>query len=157
MRPAQQRLKDGAAQLMRLLKEAEAWQDHYHALRVTLQPAIASASANETAQAMTRFRRVVRKAGPAGISQTILEQEPPIGPLLLGIMDHFRGRAEDPGLLSYLQDLLSRWRGRFQSALPVTSVARAIGRRVGRLWPEGEVRGRTRIRYVQLSASSWSE
>jgi hypothetical protein len=38
-------------------------QDHHLALRVTLQLAIASARANETAQAMTLFRRVVRKAG----------------------------------------------------------------------------------------------
>ena len=43
------------------------------------------------------------------------------------------------------------------SRMRVERSARAIGRRLSRLWPDGEVRGRTRIRYVQLGASSWSE
>lgn len=123
---AQQRPKDGATELMPLLQEAEAAQDHHLALRVTLQLAIASVSANETAQAMTLFRRVVSKAAPAGISQTILEQGAAVGPLLLGLLDQLQAKPERLELLPYVQDLLSRWRGRFQSVAPVASVSSIV-------------------------------
>ena len=118
---AQERPKDGAGQLMLLLREAEALHDHHLALRVTLLLAIAAASANETAQAMMLFRRVVSRAAPAGISQTILEQGASIGPLLLGLLDHLQGRPDNPELLPYVEDLLARWRRRFQSTSPVAS------------------------------------
>jgi LuxR family transcriptional regulator, maltose regulon positive regulatory protein len=124
---AKQRPKDCAAQLSPLLTEAEEAQDHYFALRVTLQMAIASASAHETAQATTMFRRVVSKAALAGISQTILEQGPSIGPLLVGLRDNLQRSAESPDLQLYLQNLLSRWRGRFQSASPVASGPSTVG------------------------------
>jgi LuxR family maltose regulon positive regulatory protein len=118
---AQERPKDGVDRLTLLLKEAEALHDHHLALRATLLLAIAAAGANETAQAMMLFRRVVSRAAPAGISQTILEQGAPIGPLLLGLLDHLQVRGDNPELLPYVQDLLARWRRRFQSASPVAS------------------------------------
>jgi LuxR family transcriptional regulator, maltose regulon positive regulatory protein len=64
---------------------------------------------------------VVSKAALAGISQTILEQGPSIGSLLLGLRDYLQRTAESSDLQLYLQDLISRWGGRFQSASPAAS------------------------------------
>jgi LuxR family maltose regulon positive regulatory protein len=124
---AQQRPRDCIAVLKPLIGEAEAAQDHHLALRLTLQLAIASCSANEPAEATTSFRRVVSMAAPAGICQTILEQGLLVGPLLLGAQENLQRTGMNPELLPYLQDMLSRWRGRFRSEPHARSASGVVG------------------------------
>jgi LuxR family maltose regulon positive regulatory protein len=124
---AHQRPRDSIALLKPLLDDAEAAQDHHLVLRLTLQLAIASLSASESTQATTIFRRVVSMAAPARICQTILEQGLLVGPFLLGAPENLQRTGMNPELLPYLQDLLSRWRARFQSERPARSASGVVG------------------------------
>jgi len=124
---AGQRPRDSIALLKALLDEAEAAQNHYLALRLTTELAIASFSADEPAQAATHFRRAVSMAAPSGIRQVILDQGRHVGPLLLRMQENLRRTGTHPELLPYLESLLARWGERFQSEPRSTAASGAAG------------------------------
>jgi LuxR family maltose regulon positive regulatory protein len=110
---AQHRPREGIVTLTAVRDEVRSAQNHYGALRLTTQMAIALFSANEPAEASTVLRGVVAAAASAGIQQTILEPGAEIGPLLLCTFETPQRTDFNGKHAAYIQNLLSRWRARY--------------------------------------------
>jgi LuxR family maltose regulon positive regulatory protein len=108
------RLSEAIAILKELHRDAEVAHNDYVALRLGAQLSAVLLGANQPAVALNTFRRVLSAAAPAGICQTILDQGPAIGTLLM----RFQEDAERTGLfrelLPYLGGLIARWNDRYQ-------------------------------------------
>jgi LuxR family maltose regulon positive regulatory protein len=114
MAEAENRPRDAAAILTKLHQDAEVTHNDYVALRLGAHLSTVLLGANQPAVALNTFRRVLSAAAPAGICQTILDQGPAIGTLLM----RFQEDAERTGLfrelLPYLGGLIARWNDRYQ-------------------------------------------
>jgi LuxR family maltose regulon positive regulatory protein len=125
MAQAENRLRDAAAIFAELHREAEVAQNDYLALRVGAQLVAVLLGANESAEAANAFRRVLSTAAPAGIYQTILDQGPAIGTMLMRFQEEAKRTGIPQELLSYLDSLIARWRDRYQSG-PTSSPSAVI-------------------------------
>jgi len=85
---AHNRLQDTIAILRELRQEAEATNNHYKALYVAAQLSGALLAADEGTEALHVFHDVLRLAAPTGFYQTILDEGPEIGTLLLRFQDN---------------------------------------------------------------------
>ena len=141
---AQNRPKDSIAILKTLREEVAGRQDHYAALGLSIQLAVALLDADEPTQAMITFREVVSVAAPAGIHQMILDGGPKVGTLLLRVLEHAQHTNSNGELLPYLQDILSSWRERYQkgprpsSTLGITGLLSGRERNILELIGKGE-------------------
>ena len=84
---AQHRFNDAISTLESLRDEAERVQNHYFALRVAAHLSVVRFSANETTAALSELRRVLNVAAQAGIRQTILDEGPKVGALLIDFQE----------------------------------------------------------------------
>ena len=141
---AQKRPKDSIAILKKLREEVAGRQDHYAALGLSIQLAIALLEADEPGQAMIAFHEVVSVAATAGIHQMILDGGPQVGALLLSVQEHAQHTNGNGELLPYLDHILSRWRERYQkgprrsSTLGVTGLLSGRERNILELIGKGE-------------------
>jgi LuxR family transcriptional regulator, maltose regulon positive regulatory protein len=110
---AQNRQQDAIAILTTLQQEAEAAENNYFAVHVSVRLSKALLAANEHDQAEKVFRQVISVAAPAGIYQTILDQGPEIGALLFRFDE--KARAGDAGgALAHVRSLISSWGQHYQ-------------------------------------------
>jgi LuxR family transcriptional regulator, maltose regulon positive regulatory protein len=114
---AHNRLQDSIAILRALRNEAEAADNHYRALCVAAQLSAALLAADEGAEALHVFRDVLRLAAPTGFYQTILDEGPEIGTLLLGFQENARRTGVSGDLLPYVGNLIAGWREFYQPDL----------------------------------------
>jgi LuxR family maltose regulon positive regulatory protein len=116
MAKAENRPRDAAGILAKLRREAEDARNDYVALRLGAQLSAVLLGANEPAEAANAFRRVLRAAAPAGIYQTILDQGPAIGNLLMRFQEDAKRTELSHELLPHLGSLIARWGDRYQPA-----------------------------------------
>lgn len=124
--PAQNRRQEAIAILRALRQEAEATDNHYTALCLATQLSETLLTADEAAEAWQLFHEVLSLSAPAGIYQTILDEGPEIGTLLL----RFQGNAQRTGasgdLLPYVGNLIAGWRERYQPDLTLSPASTVV-------------------------------
>ena len=120
---AQNRQQDSIAILRALRQEAEATDNHYRALCVAAQLSEALLAADDAAEASHVFREVLRRAAPTGIYQTILDEGPEIGTLLLRFQDNVPRTRESDDLLPYVGNLIAGWRELYHPDLAANPVS----------------------------------
>jgi LuxR family maltose regulon positive regulatory protein len=118
---SQDRLQDAISVLKDLQREADDAHNHYFALRVATHLSTAYLRAGEGADALASFRRVLTVGAQAGLNQTILDQGPEIGALLAAVREEMTPSGESAGLMSYVGDLIERWRARYQPQVKPSS------------------------------------
>jgi LuxR family maltose regulon positive regulatory protein len=116
MAGAENRPRDAAAILAKLCRDAEVAHNDYVALRLGARLSAVLLGANEPAEAANAFRRVLSAAGPTGIYQTILDQGPAIGNLLMRFQEDAKRTDLSHELLPHLGSLIARWGDRYQPA-----------------------------------------
>ena len=116
MAEAENRPRDAAAILAKLCRDAEVAHNDYVALRLGARLSAVLLGANEPAEAANAFRRVLSAAAPAGIYQTILDQGPAIGNLLMRFQEDAKRTELSHELLPHLGSLIARWGDRYQPA-----------------------------------------
>jgi LuxR family maltose regulon positive regulatory protein len=129
---AQDRPRDAIAILRALREEGEAVNNLYFALRVATQLSQVLLAADEPGEAANVFHEVLSVAAPAGLYQSILDEGPEIGVLLLGFQDNLRRAGDDRGLLPYVGKLIAGWRELYNPDLagsPVSSVVSSLSPR----------------------------
>ena len=118
---------------MRALRlEAEASYNHYRALRFATMLSGALLAAGETAEAEHIFSGVMRSAATAGLYQSILDEGPEVGTLLLGFPDNARRAGDCDDLLPYAGRLIAGWRDLYHPAFaadPTLDVVEALSSR----------------------------
>jgi LuxR family transcriptional regulator, maltose regulon positive regulatory protein len=132
MAEAENRPREAAAILAKLHQEAEVAHNDYVALRVGAQLSAVLLRANQLGEAASAFRRVLTAAAPAGICQTILDQGPEIGALLVRFQEDAERTARSRELLPYVGSLIARWGDRDQSRPspnPSAAVSEALSAR----------------------------
>jgi LuxR family transcriptional regulator, maltose regulon positive regulatory protein len=117
---AQQRFDDTISTLTRLKDDAEQAQNHYFALRVATHLSVARFNANRTAEALGELRRVLKVSAQAGIYQTILDEGPKIGALLIAFQESSSRSDKSSELVPYVSRLVADWRSRYQSGTGFT-------------------------------------
>jgi LuxR family transcriptional regulator, maltose regulon positive regulatory protein len=115
---AHNRLEDAIAILRALRQEAEAANNPYKALAAQLSAALLAA--DEGTEALHVFHDVLRLAAPTGFYQTILDEGPEIGTLLLHFQDNARSTGVSDDLLPYVGSLMAGWREHYQPSLTAT-------------------------------------
>ena len=129
---AQNRLKDTIAILQALRQDAEATNNRYFALRLATQLSGALLAADEPGEAAHVFHEVLSLAAPAGFSQTILDEGPEIGTLLLRFQENARRTGVSGDLLPYVGNLIVGWRELYQpdhTANPASKVVESLSPR----------------------------
>jgi LuxR family maltose regulon positive regulatory protein len=116
MAETENRPRDAAAILAKLHRDAEVAHNDYVALRLGAQLSAVLLGANEPTEAANAFRRVLGAAAPAGIYQTILDQGPAIGTLLMRFQEDAKRTGLSQELLPHLGSLITRWGDRYQPA-----------------------------------------
>ena len=117
MAQAENRLWDAAAIFAELHREAEVTHNDYLALRTGAQLVAVLLGANQPAEAANAFRRLLSAAAPAAIYQTILDQGPAIGTMLMRFEEKAKRTGIPQELLPYLDSLIARGRDRYQCGL----------------------------------------
>ena len=114
---AQGRLDDAISTLTDLRDDADRARNYYFALRVAIHLSVVQFSANHTAEALSGLRRALNVSAQAGIHQTVLDEGPKIGPLLIAFQE-IAERSSDKSaeLVPYVSALMTAWRSRYQSA-----------------------------------------
>jgi len=112
---SQARFEDAIETLTRLREDAARAHNHYFALRASVHLSVVRFSANQVADALEEFRRVLDVAAPAGVHQTILDEGPKIGPLLDAFREHVERSGKSRELMPYVGGLVAAWRSRHQS------------------------------------------
>jgi LuxR family transcriptional regulator, maltose regulon positive regulatory protein len=129
---AQNRQQDTISILRALRQEAIATDNHYRALCLAAQLSEALLAADEAAEASHLFREVLSLAAPTGFYQTILDEGPEIGTLLLRFQDNAHRTGGSGDLLPYVGSLIAGWRELYQpdlTAKPATNVVESLSPR----------------------------
>ncbi len=132
MAEAENRPRDAAAILAKLRREAEDGHNDYVALRLGAQLSAVLLRANQLGEAASAFRGVLSAAVPAGIYQTILDQGPEIGALLVRFQEDVERTARSREFLPYVGSLIARWRERYRpspSSSPSAVIAESLSGR----------------------------
>lgn len=107
---------DDAIPILRDLRDdAERAQNHYFALRVATHLSVVRFSANQSIEAFGELRRVLSISARSGIRQTILDEGPKIGALLMAFQESAERSGKSAELMPYLSNLVTAWRSRYQS------------------------------------------
>jgi LuxR family maltose regulon positive regulatory protein len=112
---ADNRLQESIGILKTLHHEAETTNHRHVAFILAMQLSKAVLAANEPSEALETFCGVLRAAALAGIDQMLLDGGPEIGELLLLFRDSKRRRGRSEELLPYVDNLMARWRERYES------------------------------------------
>ena len=123
---AQNRLKDTIAILQALRQDAEAANNGYFALRLATQLSGALLAADEPGEASHVFHEVLSLAAPAGFYQTILDEGPEIGTLLLRFQENARRTGVSGDLLPYVGNLIVGWRELYQPDLTANPASKVV-------------------------------
>jgi len=129
---AQGRMQDTIATLRALRQEAEAANNRYFALRLATQLSQALFAADEPAEALHVFSDVLRLAAAAGLYQSILDEGPEIGTLLLRFQEDARRTGVSTDLLPYVGNLIVGWREFYETdftSTPASDVAESLSPR----------------------------
>ena len=112
---------------MRALRhEAKATNNHYRALCLGAQLSEALIAADEGVEASHVFRDVLRLAAPTGIYQTILDEGPEIGTLLLRFQENAQRSGISDDLLPYIGRLVTGWRELYHPDLTVNPASNIV-------------------------------
>jgi len=112
---AQQRFDDAISILEKLRDDAERVQDHYFALRAAIHLPLVRFNANQMIEALGDLRHVLNVSARAGIHQTILDEGPKVGALLIAFQENADRTGQSAELMPYVSDLIVAWRSRHQS------------------------------------------
>jgi LuxR family maltose regulon positive regulatory protein len=112
---ADNRWQESIGILRALHHEAEATNRAYIALTLAIPLSTTLLAANELTEASKTFWNALRIAASAGIDQMILDGGPQIGMLLAMIQEDAQRTGQSRELLPYAEDLLGRWRERYES------------------------------------------
>jgi LuxR family transcriptional regulator, maltose regulon positive regulatory protein len=96
--------------LKNLRREAHNAHSYYFGLRVDADLAMAHFRAGELADALATLREVLDKGLHEGVYQTILDQGPEIGTLLLSVKENAEHTGDSSDFVSYLDRLLGNYR-----------------------------------------------
>jgi LuxR family transcriptional regulator, maltose regulon positive regulatory protein len=120
---AQERFDDAIPTLERLRGDAQREENHYFALRVAAHLSVVRFSATQPTKALDELGRFLSVSAQAGIQQTILDEGPKIGPLLMAFQKNAEQTGESAELMPYVSSLITAWRSRYQpgSELPSKS------------------------------------
>jgi ATP/maltotriose-dependent transcriptional regulator MalT len=95
--------------LKNLRREVDDAHSYYFGLRVDADLAMAHFRAGERAEALATLRKVLDKGVHEGIYQTILDQGPEIGTLLLSARENAERNGDSSDLVSYLDRLMGSY------------------------------------------------
>jgi LuxR family transcriptional regulator, maltose regulon positive regulatory protein len=112
---ARNRSQEAIDLLAHLLQAAEGARRETLALRLRLAVAVALLAANERVKALEAFRKVLKLAAPAGFFQTILEQGPEVGTLLLATREAADRSPHAKDELACIDRFLAGWRSLHRS------------------------------------------
>jgi LuxR family maltose regulon positive regulatory protein len=112
---AQHRFEDSVAILRRLHQQALAAPRHYVALRLATQLSVALLGANQSAEALNIFRRVLAVAAPVELSGPVLDGGPEVLTLLLRFRDNAMQSVRVHELQPFANDLIARGREYYPS------------------------------------------
>jgi LuxR family maltose regulon positive regulatory protein len=107
---AQGRVEDTIDTLRTLHHEADAANDRYSALRLATQLSQALFAATDPTEALHLFGEVLGLARKAGLYQSILDEGPEIGTLLLRFQEAAQSTRASTDLLPYVGNLIIGWR-----------------------------------------------
>jgi LuxR family maltose regulon positive regulatory protein len=116
---AEQRSDDAISTLKDLRDDAERVQNRYFAVRVAAHLSLVLFGADQTTEALGELGRVLNVSAQAGIHQTILDEGPEIGPLLMAFQERAERSGKSPELGPYVSGLIAAWRSRYQSGTEV--------------------------------------
>jgi LuxR family maltose regulon positive regulatory protein len=108
--------------LRALQHDAEITNRHYLALMIAIQLSTVLLTANKPAEASKTFCDALKTTSSAGIYQMILDGGPQIGRLLAMFQENAQRTGHYRELLPYADDLVARWRERYEPKL--TAIAR---------------------------------
>jgi LuxR family maltose regulon positive regulatory protein len=111
----QQKFDDAISILKGLSDDAERVHNHYFALRVAVHLSVVRFDAGETAEALDDLRGVLNCSAQAGIHQTILDEKPRIGALLIAFQESADRTARSDEIVSYCSGLVAAWKSHHQS------------------------------------------
>jgi ATP/maltotriose-dependent transcriptional regulator MalT len=95
--------------LKNLRREVDSAHSYYFGLRVDADLAMAHFRAGERADALATLRKVLDKGLHEGIHQTILDQGPEIGTLLLSVRENAERTGDSSDFVSYLDRLIGSY------------------------------------------------
>jgi LuxR family transcriptional regulator, maltose regulon positive regulatory protein len=101
--------------LKNLQREVEKAHSYYFGLRVDADLATAHFRAGDVADALATLRKVLDKGLREGVFQTILDQGPEIGPLLVSVRENAARTGEPANFVSYVDRLIEGHGARYQS------------------------------------------
>ena len=120
--------------LKNLEHEADDAHSYYFGLRVGTHLATAYFRAGERADALAALRKVLDIGIQEGLYQTILDQGPEIGTLLLSVRENVARTGDPADFVSYVDRLVEGYRSRYQpqvEAKPTSAVAEPLSVREG--------------------------
>ena len=120
--------------LKNLQHEADDAHSYYFGLRVGAHLATAYFRAGERADALAALRKVLDVGVQEGLYQTILDQGPEIGTLLLSVREDAARTGDPTDFVSYVDRLIEGYRARYQSQVKestTSAVAEPLSAREG--------------------------
>ena len=112
---AQQRFDDAISTLKSVRDDAKRVQSRYFALRVAVHLSVVRFTAGQTSEALGELRRVLNHCVGSPIHQTILDEGPKIGSLLVAFQETADRMSKPAELLPYVSGLVAAWRSRYHS------------------------------------------
>ena len=121
--------------LVNLRREAEEAHNYYFGLRVGTLLATAYLGAGARTDALAAFRKVLNAGVHAGLYQTILDQGPEIGGLLINVREMTAGARVSTDFVSYIDRLIEGYRARYQpqEASPTPATSESLSVREGEI------------------------
>jgi LuxR family transcriptional regulator, maltose regulon positive regulatory protein len=122
--------------LKRLHQDADDAHSYYFGLRVGTHLATAYFRAGERAHALAALRNVLEVGMQGGLYQTILDQGPEIGTLLLSVREQMARTGDPTDFVSYVDRLVKGYRSRYEphvEAKPTFAVAEPLSVREGNI------------------------
>jgi LuxR family maltose regulon positive regulatory protein len=101
---------DAISILKDLRDDAERVQNHYFALRVAVHLSVVRFDAGEATGALDDLRRVLSVSAQVEIHQTILDEGPRIGALLIAFQESADRKASSAKFMRYCSGLVAAWR-----------------------------------------------
>ena len=112
---SQGRLQEAISILKALQHETEEAHNNYFSVRVGIHLATVQSRANQQAEAVLGFRRLLNMGAQTGLRQSILDEGLEIGPLLAIVQQTPARDTDSRGFTSYVGSLAEGWRARYQA------------------------------------------
>jgi LuxR family maltose regulon positive regulatory protein len=131
---AQSQFEDAISVLTNLRDDAERVHDSYFALRTAVHLSTVRFNAGRTTEALEELNRLLNISAKAGIHQTILDEGPNIGPLLIAFQESSDRKGKSTELMPHVSGLVAAFRSRYQSRIqlsPRSGIADPLSAREG--------------------------